>query len=98
MSGQIFVKFSDTPGKVVASLPPPEPQSTPASPIRKLGPPTQPKIKPPVPAMMPKISGAKTDFPAPPVSFPEVSIQTVQPPSSPIQPVPPAEITKKSST
>ena len=93
VSNPIFVKFSDTP--VVASLPPTEQQPAPAPPTRKPPPPSPPATKLPVPAVMPEISGAKTEAPAPQVSMPEVSTPVVQPPASPTRPVPPAEVKKK---
>ena len=102
VSNPIFVKFSDTPGEVVASLPPPTQQQAPAPPIRTpIAPkPTLPKSKPAIPAVMPEISGAKMALPepeAPTMTRPEISTPVLEKPvvSPPTPPVPPAEVTEK---
>tara|TARA_B100000686_G_scaffold224829_1_gene231997 strand:- start:160 stop:1020 length:861 start_codon:yes stop_codon:yes gene_type:complete len=92
VSNPIFVKFSDAPGEVVASLPPPKPEPTPAPRMKK---PSPAETKPPTPAEMPKISGAKTESLLQPASIPEVSTPVVQHPTSPTQPVPPTELRQK---
>ena len=106
VSNPIFVKFSDTPGDVVASLPPPTEQKTPARPVRM---PVAPKPSMPqnpamAPASAPAISGAKTMVtpepnPAPKIKIPEISTPVLDPPVVPplTPPVVPAEVMAKSS-
>jgi hypothetical protein len=106
VSNPIFVKFSDTPGDVVASLPPPIEQKTPARPIRT---PVAPKPSMPQspaidPASAPAISGAKTMVtpepnPAPKIEMSEISTPVFDPPVVPplTPPVVPAEVMAKSS-
>tara|TARA_Y100001960_G_scaffold209298_1_gene218596 strand:- start:76 stop:633 length:558 start_codon:yes stop_codon:yes gene_type:complete len=92
VSNPIFVKFSDTPGQVVASLPSPEQEPISAPPMKKSSP---PETKLPTPAVMPKISGAKTESFIQPASMPEVSTPVVQLPTSPTRPIPPTELRQK---
>ena len=106
VSNPIFVKFSDTPGDVVASLPPPTEQKTPARPVRM---PVAPKPSMPQspaidPASAPAISGAKTmvtpkPSPAPKIEMPEISTPVLDPPVVPpvTPPVGPAEVIAKAS-
>ena len=106
VSNPIFVKFSDTPGDVVASLPPPTEQKTPARPVRM---PVAPKPSMPqspvmAPASAPAISGAKTmvtpePSPAPKIEMPEISTPVLDPPVVPLvtPPVARAEVMAKAS-
>ena len=106
VSNPIFVKFSDTPGDVVASLPPPTEQKTPARPVRiPVAPkPSLPQSPAMGPASAPAISGAKTMVrpvpnPAPIIEIPEISTPVLDPPVVPplTPPVVPAEVMAKSS-
>ena len=106
VSNPIFVKFSDTPGDVVASLPPPTEQKTPARPVRiPVAPkPSMPQSPAMAPASAPAISGAKTMVtpdpnPAPKIEIPEISTPVLDPPVVPplTPPVVPAEVMAKSS-
>ena len=106
VSNPIFVKFSDTPGDVVASLPPPTEQKTPARPVRiPVAPkPSMPQSPAMAPASAPAISGAKTMVtpepnPAPKIKIPEISTPVLDPPVVPplTPPVVPAEVMAKSS-
>ena len=106
VSNPIFVKFSDTPGDVVASLPPPTEQKTPARPVRiPVAPkPSMPQSPAMAPASAPAISGAKTMVtpepnPAPNIEMPEISTPVLDPPVVPLltPPVVPAEVMAKSS-
>ena len=106
VSNPIFVKFSDTPGDVVASLPPPIEQKTPARPIRTpVAPkPSMPQSPAMAPASAPAISGAKTmvtpePSPAPKIEMPEISTPVLDPPVVPLvtPPVGPAEVIAKAS-
>ena len=106
VSNPIFVKFSDTPGDVVASLPPPTEQKTPARPVRiPVAPkPSMPQSPAMAPASAPAISGAKTmvtpePSPAPKIEMPEISTPVLDPPVVPplTPPVVPAEVMAKSS-
>ena len=106
VSNPIFVKFSDTPGDVVASLPPPIEQKTPARPVRiPVAPkPSMPQSPAMAPASAPAISGAKTMVtpepnPAPKIEIPEISTLVLDPPVVPplTPPVVPAEVMAKSS-
>ena len=106
VSNPIFVKFSDTPGDVVASLPPPTEQKTPARPVRiPVAPkPSMPQSPAMAPASAPAISGAKTmvtpePSPAPKIEMPEISTPVLDPPVVPpvTPPVAPAEVMAKSS-
>ena len=106
VSNPIFVKFSDTPGDVVASLPPPTEQKTPAQPVRiPVAPkPSMPQSPAMAPASAPAISGAKTmvtpePSPAPKIEMPEISTPALDPPVVPpvTPPVVPAEVMAKSS-
>ena len=101
VSNPIFVKFSDTPGDVVASLPPPTEQKTPARPVRMpVAPkPSMPQSPAMAPASAPAISGAKTmvtpePSPAPKIEMPEISTPVLDPPVVPpvTPPVGPAEV------
>ena len=92
VSNPIFVNFSDTPDEVVASLPSPEPEPTSAPPMKM---PSPPEAKLPTPAVMPKISGAKTESLIQSASIPEVSTPVVQLPNSATQPIPPTEVRRK---
>jgi hypothetical protein len=105
VSNPIFVKFSDTPGEVMASLPPPTEQKVPARPVRM---PDAPKpFMPQSPAMAPApaISGAKTmakpePSPAPTMAMPEISTPSLEAPVVPYvtPPVAPAEVMAKASS
>ena len=106
VSNPIFVKFSDTPGDVVASLPPPTEQKTPARPVRiPVAPkPSMPQSPAMAPASAPAISGAKTmvtpePSPAPKIEMPEISTPVLDPPVVPpvTPPVAPAEVMAKAS-
>ena len=106
VSNPIFVKFSDTPGDVVASLPPPSEQKIPARPVRiPVAPkPSMPQSPAMEPASAPAISGAKTMVtpepnPAPKIEIPEISTPVLDPPVVPplTPPVVPAEVMAKSS-
>ena len=106
VSNPIFVKFSDTPGDVVASLPLPTEQKTPARPVRMpVAPkPSMPQSPSMAPASAPAISGAKTMVtpepnPAPKIEIPEISTPVLDPPVVPplTPPVVPAEVMAKSS-
>ena len=106
VSNPIFVKFSDTPGDVVASLPPPTEQKTPARPVRMpVAPkPSMPQSPSMAPASAPAISGAKTmvtpePSPAPKIEMPEISTPVLDPPVVPpvTPPVGPAEVIAKAS-
>ena len=106
VSNPIFVKFSDTPGDVVASLPPPTEQKTPARPVRiPVAPkPSMPQNPAMGPASAPAISGAKTmvtpePSPAPKIEMPEISTPALDPPVVPpvTPPVAPAEVMAKAS-
>ena len=106
VSNPIFVKFSDTPGDVVASLPPPTEQKTPARPVRMpVAPkPSMPQSPAMAPASAPAISGAKTmvtpePSPAPKIEMPEISTPVLDPPVVPpvTPPVGPAEVMAKAS-
>jgi len=106
VSNPIFVKFSDTPGDVVASLPSPTEQKTPARPVRiPVAPkPSMPQSPAMAPASAPAISGAKTMVtpepnPAPKIEIPEISTPVLDPPVVPplTPPVVPAEVMAKSS-
>ncbi|MDC0946359.1 hypothetical protein OAS18_02425 [Nitrospinaceae bacterium] len=106
VSNPIFVKFSDTPGDVVASLPPPTEQKTPARPLRiPVAPkPSMPQSPAMAPASAPAISEAKTmvtpePSPAPKIEMPEISTPVLDPPVVPpvTPPVAPAEVMAKAS-
>ena len=106
VSNPIFVKFSDTPGDVVASLPLPTEQKTPARPVRMpVAPkPSMPQSPSMAPASAPAISGAKTmvtpePSPAPKIEMPEISTPILDPPVVPpvTPPVAPAEVMAKAS-
>ncbi|MEK9629982.1 MAG: hypothetical protein VW455_13305 [Nitrospinota bacterium] len=94
VSNPIFVKFSDSPGEVVASLPPPEKDTTPPPPVRTpVAPkPAAPKTRQTTPPVMPSISGTKTmtEKTVPPV-MPSVSgAQTMTKPAAPKMAMPEA--------
>jgi len=101
VSNPIFVKFSDSPGEVVASLPPPTKQQAPAPPVRTpvARKPSAPQSRPVAPPTMPEISGARTmeKAEAPPISAPSISTPILEKPvvPPPTPPVAPAEVTKK---
>ncbi len=106
VSNPIFVKFSDTPGEVVASLPPPTEQKTPARPVRiPVAPkPAMPQSPAMAPAPAPAISGAKTmtkpePSPAPTMAMPEINTPSLDTPVVPsvTPPVAPAEVMAKVS-
>jgi hypothetical protein len=106
VSNPIFVKFSDTPGDVVASLPPPSEQKIPARPVRiPVAPkPSMPQSPAMAPASAPAISGAKTmvtpkPSPAPKIEMPEISTPVLDlPVVPPVKPtVAPAEVMAKAS-
>ena len=106
VSNPIFVKFSDSPGEVLASLSPLTKQKTPAPPLRT---PVAPKPSIPQsptmePAMYPApaISGAKTmpkpePSSAPKMAIPEITTPTLDAPVVPsvTPPVAPAEVMAK---
>jgi hypothetical protein len=106
VSNPIFVKFSDTPGDVVASLPPPIKQKVPARPAKMpVAPkPSAPKSTAMTPPPAPEISGARTmenpkPSPAPTIAMPEITTPVldspVVPPATP--PVAPAKVMAKAS-
>lgn len=104
VSNPIFVNFSDTPGEVVASLPPPIEQKVPARPAKMPVAPKPSAPQSPAMAPAPAISGTKTmtnpePIPAPTTTMPEITppvLDTpVMPPVTP--PVAPAEIMAKAS-
>ena len=103
VSNPIFVKFSDTPGEVVASLPPPTQQQAPARPTRvPVAPkPRSPQSSPVASPTMPNVSGAQTmaKTTAPPIAIPEISTPSLEQPvvATPTPPVPPAEVMAKVS-
>ena len=103
VSNPIFVKFSDTPGEVVASLPPPTQQQAPARPTRVpvVPKPRSPQSSPVASPTMPNVSGAQTmaKTTAPPIAIPEISTPSLEQPvvATPTPPVPPAEVMAKVS-
>lgn len=106
VSNPIFVKFSDTPGDVVASLPPPIKQKVPARPAKMPAAPkpSSPKSPAMAPAPVPEISGARTmvkpkPSPAPTIAMPEITTPVLDPPVvAPVTPpAAPAEVMAKSS-
>jgi hypothetical protein len=106
VSNPIFVKFSDTPGDVVASLPPPVEEKTPARPARMpIAPkPSAPKSPAMAPPPAPEISGARTmvkpePSPAPTIAMPEITTPVLDAPVVPsaTPPVAPAEVMAKAS-
>jgi hypothetical protein len=106
VSNPIFVKFSDSLGKVVASLPPPTKQKTPARPLRvpvapKPSAPQSPKMDPPpAPAVTEVKTMVKSEpIPAPKIAMPELTTPVLDAPvvSSLTPPVAPAEVMAKSS-
>ncbi|MBC8283004.1 MAG: hypothetical protein H8E32_04265 [Nitrospinae bacterium] len=103
VSNPIFVKFSDSPGEVVASLPEPteQPEPAPAPPVKiPVAPkPTPPQNIPVQPPAMQEISGARTmkKMEIPSIAMPEISTPVPQQPAvpSPTPPVAPAEVMAK---
>jgi hypothetical protein len=106
VSNPIFVKFSDSPGDVVASLPPANEQKIPARPSRTpVAPkPSAPKNPAMAPPPAPEISGARTmakpePSPAPTIAMPEITTPVLDSPVVPsaTPPVAPAEVMAKAS-
>lgn len=101
VSNPIFVKFSDSPGEMAASMP--QPTEQPAPPLRKpvIPQPTPPQSIPVQPPAMREISGAKTmnKVETPSIAMPENPASVIEKPvvAAPTTPPPPAEVLAKVS-
>jgi len=105
VSNPIFVKFSDSPGDVVASIPQPTQQQAPPIRMPVAPKPTVPQSPAMAPPSTPEIPRARTMAKAEPtqvpsMAMPEISTPVFEPPTVPsaTPPVAPAEVMAKASS